>query len=78
MWKPGPLPPGTYNWGGVVPADLQGVGFFFADFCGDSVKIVAAGTPRDGEILKPDQVAFFNNSLDLPPCCKGTGGRITE
>lgn len=63
MWKPGPLPPNTYNWGGVVPAgDDTGYGFYFADFCGDHVKIC----PGD-RVLKAHEVAFYDNSLELPP-----------
>ncbi len=68
MWKPGPLPPNTFFWGGCVPKGEEGGGFYFADFCGDHVKLI--GTDR---VLKPDEVAFYNNSLELPPCCpKGT------
>jgi hypothetical protein len=64
MWQKGPLPPGTYHWGGVVPVGQESTGFYFADFCGDHVKIC----PGDS-VLKPDEVAWFNNCLDLPPCC---------
>jgi hypothetical protein len=60
-WKPGPLPPDTYGWGGVVPVRHTGAGFYFADFCGDHVK-----TP-DGGNIPAAEVAYFNNSLGLPP-----------
>lgn len=62
-WKPGPLPPDTWNWGGVVPhgEDLAR-GFLFADFCGDHAKVFP-----DGRVLKPHEVKWYNNALDLPP-----------
>lgn len=64
MWKKGPMPVGTYQWGGVVPVGEKLSGcFFFADFCGDHVK-VQDGT---GRILQPHEVAWFNNSTELPP-----------
>ena len=61
-WKKGPLPPSTYGWGGVVPTDHEGSGFHFADFKGDSVNC-----PLIDRDLKPDEVAWYNNCLDLPP-----------
>jgi hypothetical protein len=61
-WKKGPLPPETYGWGGVVPADHKGAGFFFADFRGDSVSISHAG-----RLLRPNEVAWYDNCLTLPP-----------
>jgi hypothetical protein len=61
-WKQGPLPPGTFWWGGVVPVGEESGGFYFADFHGDHVKIC----PGD-RVLKADEVAWFNNALDLPP-----------
>ncbi len=64
VWKSGPLPPDTWNWGGVVPkGEPTGGGFYFADFCGDHVK-VKSGPER---ILKPEEVALFDNGLTLPP-----------
>lgn len=60
-WKPGPLPGGTYHWGGVVKVGMSG-GFYFADFCGDHVKVCPGG-----EVILPDQVAMYNNCLRLPP-----------
>lgn len=70
-WRRGPLPPNTYQWGGVVPvgADTCG-GFYFADFCGDHVLI------NDGERVEPDQVAWYDNSLTLPPDAPPTGRAI--
>lgn len=69
MWQKGPLPPNTYMWGGVVPTDHKGSGFFFADFCGDTVKIFAGKGTGSGHsrVLKADEVAWYNNCLDLPP-----------
>jgi len=60
-WKPGPLPPGTYGWGGVQVVGRHESGFSYADFCGDHVKL------EDGETIKPEQVNQYNNCLDLPP-----------
>jgi hypothetical protein len=66
-WKKGPLPADTYNWGGVVPVgEEKGFGFYFADFCGDHVKICP-----DGRVLKADEVALYDNSLELPMGVKG-------
>ncbi len=63
-WKRGPLPKDTYGWGGVVPFDAVGQqGFFFADFKGDKVTI--PGTPE--RILMAHEVAWYDNSLTLPP-----------
>ncbi len=62
-WKRGPLPPDTYMWGGCVPTDcVDCSGFYFADFCGDHVKLC----PGD-RVLKADEVAWYDNSLELPP-----------
>lgn len=66
-WKPGPMPVGTYNWGGVVPTSHKGSGFYFADFCGDHVKIVSHLGDAEGQVLQPHEVKFYNNSLGLPP-----------
>lgn len=62
-WQKGPLPPNTYQWGGVVPTDHEGSGFYFADFQGDCVKIF----PGD-RVLRPHEVAWYDNSITLPPC----------
>lgn len=64
-WQKGPLPKDTYGWGGVAPVGL-GTGFFFADFCGDKVKVVGGA---DNLELKPEEVAYYDNSLTLPPNC---------
>ena len=64
-WQKGPLPPGTYFWGGVVTKEHAGsTGFQFADFCGDHVKIQ---TFTGWERAEADQVVWYNNSLNLPP-----------
>lgn len=68
-WKKGPLPAGSYNWGGVVPTDGSGGGgFYFADFKGDHVELVGLDPPR---ALKADEVKWYDNSLELPPYCEG-------
>lgn len=70
MWKKGPLPPGTYNWGGVVLVGDSPDGFYFADFCGDHA-IVLKGKIGDTNSVdtrvEADQIAMYNNSLELPP-----------
>jgi hypothetical protein len=69
-WQSGPLPKDTYGWGGVVPFDLKGGGFFFADFRGDKV-IAISRDPKDPNSttreLAPHEVAMYDNSLTLPP-----------
>jgi hypothetical protein len=66
-WKRGPLPPGTYNWGGVVPAgEDTGYGFYFADFCGDHVECyLGDADPRHR--FKAHEIAWYDNGLELPP-----------
>jgi len=61
-WKKGPMPAGTYGWGGVVPFDLKSAGFYFADFCGDTVKVMT----EPERIIQTHEVAYYNNSLELP------------
>jgi len=67
-WKKGPMPSGTWGWGGVVPVGLKAQGFFFADFKGNSVVAIGAGTDGNSDrALSQDEVSFYNNSLELPP-----------
>ncbi len=63
-WKRGPLPPGTYGWGGVTLANSSESGFYFADFCGDHV-IMSPDTIK--RRLEPAEVGWYDNSLELPP-----------
>ena len=62
-WKPGPMPPNTWGWGGVA---LKGKGmekgFFFADFQGDCAVLIPGG-----KLVKADKIAWYDNSLTLPP-----------
>lgn len=68
-WKTGPLPADTYGWGGVVPVDMvESGGFLFANFCGDTVE-----ASLGSRILKPFEVAYYDNSLTLPPNMTGRG-----
>ena len=70
-WKRGPLPAGTWGYGGVVTTDvasaedvIQGTctkGFQFADFQGDHVVLYPGK-----EIVPADKAAFWNNGLQLP------------
>lgn len=62
MWKQGPLPKDTWNWGAVVIAgNKPSAGFQFADFCGDHVKLC----PSD-EIVPAERVGWYDNSIELP------------
>lgn len=50
-----------------MPADHEGDGFFFADFCGDHVRIMD-GSPRERQrVLRADEVRWWDNALTLPP-----------
>jgi hypothetical protein len=61
-WKKGPLPPDTWNYGGVVPVgETLAGGFYFADFCGDHVNIC----PGD-RVLQAHEVALYSNVLQPP------------
>lgn len=63
-WQRGPVPKGTYNWGGVVLKDQEPSrysGFYFADFAGDHVKMCPSGRR-----IELDEIAWYNNSLELP------------
>lgn len=66
-WLKGPLPPDTWNWGGVVPVGEDAkFGFYFADFCGDHAKL------NPGErIIQANEVALYDNSIELPFGAKG-------
>jgi len=67
-WKKGPLPPDTWNWGGVVPVtEKGGSGFYFADFKGDHAVISTNRGEKDGLILKPEEIAYYDNSIEIPP-----------
>lgn len=62
-WKKGPLPVGTFGWGGIVREDKDpAYGFEWASFGGDHVHI---GT-EDGEIVEADKIAYYDNSIQLP------------
>jgi hypothetical protein len=77
-WKRGPLPAGTWGWGGIVPHEVDGKpfgggGFYFADFHGDHV-VMLPGDPQE-RTLKPHEVAWYDNGLELPPREAGVTGR---
>jgi len=61
QWKKGPLPPDTWNFGGIVTGKGR-TGFFFADFRGDH----AIQIP-DNKRVEAADILYYNNSLDLPP-----------
>jgi hypothetical protein len=66
-WKRGPLPPGTYNWGGIINAESAGSGgFFFADFRGDHA-VVIGRTGRLDERVEAGEILWYDNGLELPP-----------
>lgn len=63
MWKKGPLPPNTYNWGGIVlKGENLALGFHFADFKGDHAQIDCGN-----EKVLAEDVLLYNNSLEMPP-----------
>lgn len=74
-WKQGPLPPNTYGWGGIVKVGSEPSGFYFADFCGDHVKLIG---PPSIERVEANQVAMYDNSLELPPNVKGRAATTVE
>lgn len=67
-WKDGPLPPGTWNWGGVVTKETAPDAFYFADFCGDHAKVQTVD--KDGkwveERVEAADVVKYDNSLTCP------------
>ena len=66
-WKAGPLPAGTWGWGGVVLAGSDPTnGFFFADFQGTKVVAIGGGGRGSNRTLTADQVGWFNNCLTVP------------
>lgn len=74
-WKDGPMPAGTYGWGGVVPLDYHGDGFFFADFQGDTVNMIGGGGEGGERVLKANEVGKYNNAITtLPDGMKGRHG----
>jgi hypothetical protein len=60
-WRAGPMPMGTYWWGGIVLVGQSLDGFYFADFQGDHCLIVPGG-----KRVEAADVAYYNNSL-MPP-----------
>lgn len=73
-WQKGPLPPGTYGWGGVVTKECESSGFYFADFRGDYVSL----SNEVSDDVRPDKVLYYDNSITLPPCCKAGATRQTK
>ena len=66
-WKKGPMPKGTYGWGGVVPhAEKELSGFFMAGFNGDTVTAYGADDGKD-RVLKDWEVAWYCNPIQSPP-----------
>lgn len=63
-WKQGPMPKDTYGYGGVVLPGMTS-GFYFADFCGGTVKLFGDPHPEPREISGYD-VAYYNNDIELP------------
>jgi hypothetical protein len=61
-WHKGPLPPGTWMWGAIVPKGLEGEGFYFADFMGDHV-ITYPGEKR----VEAADVVYYTNDIEMPP-----------
>ena len=67
-WKPGPLPPETWYWGGVVlNGDTTG-GFILVDVCGNHARVFKSDKPRDEwPRIEANEIAAFNNSLGPVP-----------
>jgi hypothetical protein len=66
-WKKGPLPPNTWDWGGLVDKDFaKGSGFYFADFRGDHATVYKGEFPAKVRIEAAD-ILWYNNSIKLPP-----------
>lgn len=66
-WKKGPLPAGSYNWGGVIlqsPGHAMPTicGFHFADFCGDHALLKY----EDSKRVEAWEIAFYDNDLCAP------------
>ena len=71
-WKPGPMPANTWGWGGVVVAGSNpSLGFFFADFKGDTVTAINGSGVGKDRTLQAHEVGFYNNSLTLPTAKRG-------
>jgi hypothetical protein len=71
-WHKGPMPSGTWNWGGVVPlGEQKSGGFYFADFRGDFVVLCPSGKK-----LMADDIAYYNNSIELPPKAPDPEGKF--
>lgn len=64
-WQRGPLPPNTWNWGGVVTVGDKGLGgFYYAEFFGDHAVIEG---PNGDEVVKAEDVAWYNNAIGESP-----------
>lgn len=62
-WKKGPLPAGTWHWGGVQLHDTANPnGFYFADFNGDHVRLPMLNNKR----IEAHEIKLYNNALTLP------------
>jgi hypothetical protein len=63
-WKKGPLPKGTWGWGGITleTADPKR-GFQFADFKGDHVTLPM----KNNERVEAYDIGTYNNALTWPP-----------
>lgn len=69
-WRKGPMPPNTWNWGGVQYGDLKpDDGFFFADFRGDHVIL------EGGERIEGKDVTYYCNCLTVPSMNLEEGGK---
>jgi hypothetical protein len=72
-WRKGPLPPDTWNWGGVtLVGEDPNSGFYFADFCGDHVKMELIEKDKDGNCVRSwkrieaSEVQEYCNCLTIP------------
>lgn len=65
-WQNGPLPPNTYQWGGVT-LEKDASGFYRADFCGDHAMVECGGGGKPPVRKEPHEIITWNNSLTCPP-----------
>jgi hypothetical protein len=65
-WKKGPLPKGTYYWGGVILHDQpSNSGFFFAGFNDDHAVLPSVNGEPERKVL-PHEIRLYDNSIQLP------------
>ena len=59
-WKKGPLPPDTWNYGGIVVDGVPEGYMMLASFSGDCALV-------NDHVYTADEILWYNNNLQLPP-----------